>query len=260
MNELPHDLLRPCSADLGVGRNHHIAVGSAGCPGQRASPSPRTAAGARAARRRSRRRRSAGAAATGRDRHRDRRTRDPRKPPQVDRPAASIAPVLPAETTASARPSATARPRRPGRSRAWRAPPRRLLAISITVGRRPARASRCRGPAARTAPRRLPRAARRAHRRRSLRSAVSAHRVDRDAGHALGREAERLDLTALVGAAGRADAVSELGRVALGAGVDPGRSRRMRRPARVSTCLRGLSLGDRHGSGRHCSRRSLGLS
>ena len=84
-----------------------------------------------------------------------------------------------------------------------------------------------------------------------LRRAIPAQRVDRDAGHFVpsAAEAERLDLAALVGAAGRADAVRELRRAALRAGVDPRRLERMRRPALVATGLGGLSLRDGHRSG-----------
>src|SRR5262249_10565500 len=66
--------------------------------------------------------------------------------------------------------------------------------------------------------------------------AVPAQRVDSDAGHdGLPGEAHRLDLAALVGTARRADAVGELRRAALRAGVDPRRLEGMRGPALVAT-------------------------
>ena len=49
---------------------------------------------------------------------------------------------------------------------------------------------------------------------------VSSKRVDCDAGHLRGVETERFDLAALVGAAGRADAMRALRRAALRARVD----------------------------------------
>ena len=81
-----------------------------------------------------------------------------------------------------------------------------------------------------------------------VRGAVPAQRVDRDAGHGVyAGEAERLDLAALVGAAGRADAVGELRRVALRAGVHARRLDRVRRPALVAPGLGCFPLRDCHG-------------
>src|SRR5579862_7887349 len=72
----------------------------------------------------------------------------------------------------------------------------------------------------------------------------------------LERGAERHDLAALVGAAGRADVVRPLGRAALGTDVYTGRLERVRRAALVAPGLRGLSLRDSHRGG-HCSRTRL---
>src|SRR3954447_9177465 len=66
----------------------------------------------------------------------------------------------------------------------------------------------------------------------------------------LGRvEPQRVDLAALVAAAGRADVVRPLGRAALRADVDARRLEGVRRAALVAPGLGGLLLGDSH-SGR----------
>src|SRR5207247_4439408 len=76
---------------------------------------------------------------------------------------------------------------------------------------------------------------------------VTAQRVDRDAGQLLAGEAERLDLAALVGATGRADAVRLLRRAALRAGREARRLDRVRGAALVATRLGCLPLRDGHG-------------
>src|SRR5205823_10324382 len=68
-----------------------------------------------------------------------------------------------------------------------------------------------------------------------------------------GVEAERLDLAALVGAAGAADAMGPLGLPALRADVDAGRGDRVRRAPLVAPGLGGLPLRDGHDR-RHYSR------
>ena len=85
---------------------------------------------------------------------------------------------------------------------------------------------------------------------------VSTERVDRDAGHGASLrslEAERLDFAALVRAAGRADAVRALRRPALRAHVDARRLDGVRGAALVATGLRGFPLRDGH-EPRQCSR------
>ena len=76
---------------------------------------------------------------------------------------------------------------------------------------------------------------------------VSAHRVDRDAGHELRSvDAERLDLAAPVGAAGQADAMRPLRLPAVRADVHLRRADRVRRATLVAARLRGFPLGDGH--------------
>src|SRR5690349_15378097 len=82
-------------------------------------------------------------------------------------------------------------------------------------------------------------------------SASTATRVM--AGRLRSLEAERLDLAALVRAAGRADAVRALRRPALRADIDARRLDRMRGAALVATGLRGFPLRDGH-EPRQCSR------
>src|SRR5258708_27191230 len=72
----------------------------------------------------------------------------------------------------------------------------------------------------------------------------------------LERGAQRHDLAALVGTAGRADVVRPLGRAALRTDVQTRRLERVRRAALVPPGLRGLSLRDSHRGG-HCSRTRL---
>ena len=76
---------------------------------------------------------------------------------------------------------------------------------------------------------------------------VTTQCVDRDArNHATGLEAERLDLAALVRAAGRADAMRPLGRAALRARVDARRLELVLRATLVAAGFGGFSLGDSH--------------
>ena len=151
---------------------HARAARRRGSPARRPSPSTRTGAGARAGCRRSRRRRSAprrrsrvgsGTAIAGRSTPGSRR--------RWSRPAASIAPVFPAETTASAPPSATARTAATSDESGFAAHGLgRLLGHLDPVRRdRRARARRCRGRRGRTARRRCRRRPPRARLRRPRR-------------------------------------------------------------------------------------------
>ena len=181
--------------------------------------------------------------------------RTPGRRRRCRRPAASTAPVFPAETTASASPEATARTAATRLESGFaRTASAGFSAMSIrsaaaTSGRP------CVSSVARPVQRHLdavggggqraqqrPRAVRcrpRERRRRSAASRVSLRRV----------EAERLDLAALVGAAGRADAVRPLRRAALRAGVDPRRLDRVLCTALVAAGLRRFPLRNCHRAG-----------
>src|SRR5262249_58357215 len=93
-----------------------------------------------------------------------------------------------------------------------------------------------------------------------VRGVVTAERVDRDARQLPAGEAERLDLAALVGAAGRADAVRLLGRTALRAGREARRPDRGRGAPLVAAGLRLLPLWDGHGGAGVPAPTSAGLS
>ena len=171
--------------------------------------------------------------------------------------AASIAPVLPAETTASALPSPTARHAATSELSGFaRTASAGFSSIAITVGRldelEPVRVEAGRAVEDRDDPVRggLERAG-----DDLLRAAVAAHGVDGDADHrAYGtRGAERLDLAALVRLAGRADAVRPLRLAARRADVHARRLDPVLRAALVAAGLRGFLLGDGHGSARQCS-------
>ena len=149
-------------------------------------------------------------------------------------------------------PSATARTRGDERSSpAWRAPPRpasrpsRSPSVASTSGEPAA----CRAPPGRRASTSIPSAAAASAPATispgalSPPSASTATRVTSAYGTS---EAERLDLAALVGAAGRADAVRPLRRAALRAGVDARRLELVRRPALVAPRLRCFPLRDSH--------------
>src|SRR5213078_746823 len=80
-----------------------------------------------------------------------------------------------------------------------------------------------------------------------LRPSVTPHRVDCDAGHVLrSLDAERLDLAALVRAAGRADAMRALRLAARRADVDLRRADRVRGTPLVAAGLGGFPLRDGH--------------
>ena len=217
---------------------------------RRPSPSPRTGRGARAGSRRSRRRRAAarrrfgsgsgsrsraagrragGAGGAGR-RRASRRCSRPRRPRRRS-PSATARTALTSEESGFARTASAGFSAMPiavcGDDELE---PARVEARGA-VQRRP----RCPSAAAASAPATISSGA------RSPPSASTATRVT-----ALAGEAERLDLAALVGAAGRADAVSELRRAALRAGVHPRRLERVRRPALVAPGLRGFPLRDSH--------------
>ena len=174
------------------------------------------------------------------------------------RPAASIAPVFPAESATSALPSLTARqaakselsrlPRtaspgfssisdllrrsgRPrGRPRAARATSRRPKRIGSTASLRASSAPATISSGARSPP----------IASTATRTGVIGLRS---------RRREGLDLAAAIRAAGRADAVRPLGLMALRALHHRGRGELVVRPALVAACLRLFSLGDCHRGG-----------
>ncbi len=164
------------------------------------------------------------------------------------RPAASIAPVLPAETTASASPTPTARTAATRLESGFaRTASAGLSAISIRSGAstsgRPC-VSRPEGPYSVTS---MPSAAASSAPRITSAGALSPPRASTATrGKLRSLEAERFDLAALVGAAGRADAMGALRRAALRADVHPRRLDRVLCAPLVAACLRCFPLGDCH--------------
>ena len=172
-----------------------------------------------------------------------------------NRPAASIAPVFPAETTASASPSPTARQAATSELSGFaRTASTGFSCIAITSGAstssrpcvsRPAGPKRigsiCVGGGLERAGDDL------------VGAAIAAHGVDGDADRIVklrSRRSERLDLAAAVRLAGRADAVRPLRLVADRALVHARRLQAMRRPPLVAAGLRLSALRDCHGRAR----------
>ena len=177
--------------------------------------------------------------------------RTPGNAPQQDEARREHRPVLPADTTASASPSATALTARDERAVVLRAEASAgfsSMPTTCVVGTssRP-RVSRSAEPKTTGTIRRT--RASSAPVDHGLGTAVAAHRVDGDPDHARSLRsvnAERLDLAALVGAAGRADAVRALRLAAGRADVDLRRADRVRRTPLVAARLGGFPLRNRH--------------
>ena len=118
------------------------------------------------------------------------------------------------------------------------------ITVDVTTSSRPPVSSPS-GPYSTTSiPRRPPPAPRRRSRRGPCLRLARRRRLASRLG---APEAERLDLAALVRPAGRADAVGQLRRGALRAGVHARCLELMRRPALVAARLRGFPLRDGHG-------------
>ena len=209
------------------------------CSGRASAFAPAVEQDGRAALARDRRRRSRGADTPGSRR-------------SSRRQAASIAPVFPAETTASAclrptaRQAATSELSGFARDGLGRLLVHRDLLPVVSTSSSPC-VSRPAGPK-RTGSIASARGLERA-RDDLLGRAVAAQGVDGDAdGHArYERRAERLDLAPAVGPAGRAHAVRPLRLVAVRADVQARRSSLVLRAALVAAGLRFLLLGDGHG-------------
>ena len=177
--------------------------------------------------------------------------------PISSRPAASIAPVFPAETTTPPRPSATARQAANSElSRLSRAASAGFSCIPTTWARR-----RSRGPARAAERRRRGRRGSARRRRTGLARARDdlvrrpdlhpsrRRRRERTSGPLRGGRLERLDLAAAVRAAGRADVVRPLGLMAVRA-LDDDRAESLCFARRLSRRdLDCLSLGDCHRGG-----------
>ena len=227
-----------------------------GSPRRRPRPWSRTGAGARRGSRRSLRRRSGPTGPCGRGwARRSRAGALPGTRRSRTRPAASIAPVLPADTTASASPSATALTARTrelssfvrNASAGFSSMPTTCV-VGTSASPRVSRLRRAEDDGLDAVSACSERAL--DHRRGTT---IAAHRVDGYPGHGIETlrsvDAERLDLAALVCAAGRADAVRALRLAARRADVDLRRADLVRRTPLVAARLRGFPLRDGHVGG-----------